>query len=167
MPVILAEHESVEVPEPPAMDVEESVHDKLVELVVTARVTAPAKPLTGATVIVEVPATFAFRVMLVTLAITEKSWTWNVTDAKWDNVPLALVTVPRWLPAGDPWQDKVDTPEPPVMLVVLTVQTRLVELVVTAIVTVLVKPLSGLTVMIDVTVAPAFAFTFVGLAVTV
>ena len=53
------------------------------------------------------------------------------------------------------------------MLVVLTVQTRFVELVATARLTVPVKPFSGVTVMIDVAIAPAFAFTLVGLEVTV
>ncbi len=65
-------HDSVEVPEPPVMLVEDSVQDRLVELVETAKVTVPAKPLTGATVIVEVPATPALTVMLVRLAVTVK-----------------------------------------------------------------------------------------------
>ena len=73
MPAIDAEHDSVEVPEPPAIIVDDSVQDRLVELVVTARVTVPVKPLTGATVIVEVPATPAFTVTLVALAVTVKS----------------------------------------------------------------------------------------------
>jgi len=66
----VAEQDSVEVPEPPVMLVAERVHDRFVEFVVTARVTVPAKPFTGATVIVEVPATPAFTVTLVTLAVT-------------------------------------------------------------------------------------------------
>jgi len=71
------------------------VHDRLVEFVVTARVTVPANPLSGATVIVEVPATLALTVMLVVLAVTVKSWTWNVTVAECDRVPLVPVTVAR------------------------------------------------------------------------
>ena len=62
-------------PEPPVILVEDNVHDRLVELVVTARVTVPAKPFTGATVIVEVPVTPAFTVTLVVLAVTVKSCT--------------------------------------------------------------------------------------------
>jgi len=73
LPAIAAEHDSVEVPEPPVILVDDSVQDRLVELVVTARVTVPVKPLTGATVIVEVPATPAFTVTLVALAVTVKS----------------------------------------------------------------------------------------------
>ena len=71
------------------------------------------------------------------------------------------------MPAGEPWQDNVDVPDPPVMLVALRVQTRLVELVVTASVTVPVKPFTGAMVIVDVAVAPALTLTLVGLAVTV
>jgi len=71
------------------------------------------------------------------------------------------------LPAGVPWHDSVEVPEPPVMLVALRVQTRLVELVVTASVTVPVKPFTGATVIVEVAVAPALTGTLVGLAVTV
>ncbi len=39
------------------------------------RVTVPAKPFTGATIVVEVPATPAFTVRLVGAAATVKSWT--------------------------------------------------------------------------------------------
>ena len=69
------------------------------------------------------------------------------------------------MPAGEPWQESVDVPEPPVILVELRVQTRLVELVVTTRVTVPVKPLRGLTVIVEVAVAPALTLTLVGLAV--
>lgn len=75
MPAIDALQERVEVPEPPAIDVEDRVHDKLVELVVTARVTVPVKPLTGATVMVAVPTTPAFTVTFAVLEATVKSWT--------------------------------------------------------------------------------------------
>jgi len=75
-------HDRVDVPEPPVMLVEVRVHDRLVELVVTARVTVPVNPLTGATVIVEVPAALTFTLTLVELAVTVKSWTWYVTVAE-------------------------------------------------------------------------------------
>ena len=71
------------------------------------------------------------------------------------------------MPAGEPWQDNVEVPEPPVILVALRVQTRLVELVVTARVTVPAKPFTGATVMVEVPVTPAFTVTLVVLAVTV
>jgi hypothetical protein len=63
----------VEVPVPPGIEVEVRVQDRFVELAVTARVTVPAKPFRGATVIVEVPATPTFTVTLVALAVTVKS----------------------------------------------------------------------------------------------
>ena len=55
-------------------------------------------------------------------------------------------------------------PEPPAILVELNAQTRLVEFVVTARVTVPVKPLTAVTVIAEVLVAPAFTLTPVGLA---
>ena len=82
MPATAAEQDSVEVPEPPGMLVEDRVQMRLVELVVTARVTVPVKPFTGATVIVEVPVTPAFTVTLVVLALTVKSWAWKITFTK-------------------------------------------------------------------------------------
>jgi hypothetical protein len=57
------------------MDVAVRVHDRFVELVVTARITAPVNPFSGATVTVEVPATPAFTGTLVGLAAIVKSWT--------------------------------------------------------------------------------------------
>jgi hypothetical protein len=52
------------------------VHDRLVEFVATTRLTVPANPLIGETVIVEVPATPTFTVTLLGLADIVKSWTW-------------------------------------------------------------------------------------------
>ena len=75
MPATLPAHDRVGVPEPPGIDIEDRVHDKFVELVVTPRVTVAAKPSTGATVIVAVPTTPAFRVTLEMLAVNVKSWT--------------------------------------------------------------------------------------------
>jgi len=79
LPAIEAEHDSVELPDPPVMLVGESVHDKFVELVVSARATAPVKPLTGDTEIVEVPATPVLTLTTVGFAETVKSCAWNVT----------------------------------------------------------------------------------------
>ena len=71
------------------------------------------------------------------------------------------------MPATVALHDRVDVPEPPVILVALSVQTRLVELVVTASVTVPVNPFTGVTVIVDVPVAPALTVTLVVVAVTV
>jgi hypothetical protein len=61
------------VPEPPVIEVEDSVQTRLLELVVTARVTVPVKLFRGATVIVEVAPEPALAVRLVGLADNEKS----------------------------------------------------------------------------------------------
>jgi len=65
--------ESVEVPDPPEMLVEDKLHERLVELVVTDRATVPAKPLTEPIVIIDIPATPVFTVTLVGLAVMLKS----------------------------------------------------------------------------------------------
>jgi len=49
-------------------------HTRLVEFVVTARATVPANPLTGATVIVELPAEPALSATIVGFAFSVKSW---------------------------------------------------------------------------------------------
>ena len=72
MLAIVALQDSVEVPDP-AMEVNDSEHERFVEFVVTARVTDPVNPFTAPTVIVEVPVTPAFTVTLVVLAVTVKS----------------------------------------------------------------------------------------------
>lgn len=64
----------VDVPEPPVRLVADRVQDRLVELVVTARVTVPVKPFKGATEILEVPAMPTLTAILVGLAETAKSW---------------------------------------------------------------------------------------------
>jgi hypothetical protein len=74
-------HESVDVPEPPVIDVEDSIQDRLVELVVAARVTIPANPFIEPTVIVEVPDEPALTLTLPEAAVTVKSWIVMVTVA--------------------------------------------------------------------------------------
>jgi len=51
---------------------EERVQNRFAELVVRARATVPAKPSTGDTMIVEVPAELAFTVTLTGLAMMLK-----------------------------------------------------------------------------------------------
>ena len=85
--------DKVEVPEPPVMLVELKVHDRLVEFVVTARVTAPVKPFTGTTVTVEIPAAPTFALTVVGLAATVKSWKVKVTDVELVVDPLIAATV--------------------------------------------------------------------------
>lgn len=64
-------------------------------------------------------------------------------------------------------QDRVLVPEPPVMLVGLRVQLRLVELVVTVRATVPAKPFNGATVIVEVPATPTVVVTLVGLAAMV
>jgi hypothetical protein len=71
------------------------------------------------------------------------------------------------LPAGDPRQDRVELPEPPVIVVGESVQTRFVEFVVTERVTVPLKPFTGATVMVELPMPLEFTVTVVGLAVMV
>ena len=85
----------VTVPEP-MIDVELRVTERLVELVMTARLTTPVKPLTAVTVIVETPLEPTLALTLVGLAVTVKSWTLYVAVALWDGVvELLPVTVAR------------------------------------------------------------------------
>jgi hypothetical protein len=76
---------------------EESVQTRLVELVVTERVTVPVNPFKGATVTVEVPLAPALTVTLVGPDDTAKSgeevWTETETIVEWERDPLVPVTV--------------------------------------------------------------------------
>ena len=60
-------------PEPLVMVLDDSAHERLVEFVVTARVTVPVKPFRGATVTEEVPLTRALTATLVGLDEMVKS----------------------------------------------------------------------------------------------
>jgi hypothetical protein len=68
------------------------------------------------------------------------------------------------LPAVVAVHERVELPDPPVMLVELRVHERFVEFVVTDSVTVPEKPLMGEIVIDDVPATPVFALTLVGLA---
>jgi hypothetical protein len=75
LPGIFAEQDKVEVPDPPLIDVEDRLQDRLVEFVAAARATVPVNPFSAETVIVEVPAVPVVTERLVGLAATAKSWT--------------------------------------------------------------------------------------------
>jgi len=87
--------DKVEVPEPPTIELEDRLHVRLVELVVTARATAPVNPLRAATVIVDVPETPTLVETLLGLAVTVKSCTWYFTVALCERLPLVPVTVAK------------------------------------------------------------------------
>jgi hypothetical protein len=91
-------HDRVEVPEPLAIDVEDSLQTRLVEFVATPRETVPVKPFSGTTVIVEFPTTATLTVTEVGLALIVKSGeltTWYTTLAEWERLLLVPVTVAR------------------------------------------------------------------------
>jgi hypothetical protein len=82
-------------PEPPARVVDDSLHERLVELVVADRLTVPVKPFRGATLIVELPPTPALTLTLVGLEEMVKSDVWTETETlvEWVTDPLVPVTV--------------------------------------------------------------------------
>jgi len=93
VPLAEGVQDSVEVPEPVTL-AGVSVHDRpVVGETAAVRLTTPANPLTGATVIVEVPAVPTVVVTAVGLAVIVKSWTMKVTVALWLRLPLVPVTV--------------------------------------------------------------------------
>jgi len=67
------EQDRVEKPEPPGMMVVFRVHERLVELVVTASVTVPAKPFSDETLIDKTPEKPVGTLTLVALAVIAKS----------------------------------------------------------------------------------------------
>jgi hypothetical protein len=87
--------DKVEVPEPPTIELDDRLHERLVELVVTARETAPVNPLSEATVIVEMPETPTVVETLLGFAVTVKSCAWYFTVALCERPPLVPVTVAR------------------------------------------------------------------------
>jgi hypothetical protein len=69
------------------------------------------------------------------------------------------------LPAGEPVQESVEVPEPPVRLVDESAHDKPVEFVVTTSVTVPEKPFREATVIAEVAEVPTVVVTLVGLAV--
>ena len=82
-------HDRVELPDPVTL-VGETLHDAVV---LVARLTTPAKPLTADIAMLDVPAAFTLTVTLVGLAAIVKSCTMNVTVEACDNAALVPVTV--------------------------------------------------------------------------
>ena len=88
-------HESVLVPDPLVILAGLRVHvSPVAGEMLAVRLTVPVKPLTGMTVIMDVPATPGVVLTTVGLANIWKSTTWTVIVAVvWDSVPLVPVTV--------------------------------------------------------------------------
>ncbi len=131
------------------------------------RATVPVKPPIGATVMVEVPVAPATIVTLVGLAVTEKSIaavTVTVTVAECEREPPVPVTVTAKVLTVLPEQFKVEVPEP-VTLVGVRVQVRPVagDMLEVRDTTPL-KPLTAVTVTVDVPEPGATKLKLVGLA---
>src|SRR6266581_1712289 len=142
-----------------------SVHVRPAGATVLVRVTVPVKPLTGATVMVEVAATPTFTLALVGLAVTVKSGmaTLNVTVMLWDSAAFVPVTVTTKLPLVVAVHERVEVPEP-VTLVGVRVQVMPVAgLLVDVKLTTPANPLTAVTVIAEVP-APV---TLVGVSVHV
>jgi len=82
LPGMFAEQDRVEVPDAPPIDVDERLHDMLVEFDVAARLTVPVNPFRDDTEIVDVPAALVVTETLAGVATTAKSWTWYVTEVE-------------------------------------------------------------------------------------
>jgi len=137
----------------------ETVHDVLLVI----KLTKPVKPLTAATVTVEVPGALALTVTEVGLAAMAKSCTTKVTITEWDREPLAPVTNTCLVPVEVNVHDNVALPEP----VKLAGETVHDAVVLVARLTTPAKPLTADIVMVDVPAAFTFTLTLVGLAVIV
>ncbi len=142
-------------------------HVRLGEGTDSVRLTVPAKPLTLETVMVEVSGVPSAPVTVVGFSEMVKSCTMQVTVVVWDTVPLVPITVMVKVPAL-PLPDSVEVPEPPGIEVGLSVAEKPVDGDTEALrKTVLVKPWTGDTVMVEVHVVPALTVMLVGLAVIV
>ena len=73
LPPTLPLQEMVDVPEPPAIELEDRLHTRLVELVVTTSPTAPGNPFRELIRIVEFPETPTLTEMLVWFVAIVKS----------------------------------------------------------------------------------------------
>jgi len=150
-------HERVDVPEPVTL-----VGDRPQDVLLVARLTISAKPLTGAIVTVDVPVAFTFTLRLVGLAVSVKSWTVKVTVTMCERLPLVPVT-PTWkVPIDVNEHDRVDVPEP-----VTLAGDMVQDVLLVARLTIPAKPLTADTVMLDVPAAFTFTLTLVGLAAIV
>jgi hypothetical protein len=142
---------------------------------VSDNVTVPVKPFVAATVIVEVPGVPTVTLTVVGLAVTVKfgaAVTANATVVEWEIDPLVPVTVTVNEPVAEPVQERVEVPELVVVvsetLAGLRVQVKPVDgEIVSVRATVPAKPLSPVTVMVEVPAFPTITLTLVGLAVTV
>ncbi len=169
----------VAAPEQPTVNVEEpeaprvtlvglGLAEQPVGAPVVVNETIPVKPFTPVTVMVEVPEEPADKLIEVGLAVTVKSVTVTETVAVLDLVPLVPVTVTVKVAALEQLTVSVEMPDVPrLTLVGLSVALQPAGAPVTVRLTIPVKPLTLVTVIVDVAEEPATKVSEVGLAVTV
>jgi hypothetical protein len=138
-----------------------TVHERPVELDVTAIVTAVENPLTGVTVNVDVPAELAIPVTAVGLAPSAKSWTVNVRVIEWERLLLVPVIATRTIDGDEKMQESVELPEPAMLF-----GETLHEVLFVLRLTTPVKPFNAVMVMLEAPVEPTFMLTLVGFPVT-
>ncbi len=159
LPVAAKLQDSVDVPDPPVIDVGVNVHAVLPLVSATAAVNA----LRGEIVMVEVPGLPTTTITVVGLAEMLKSGAAvivNTTVAVWLRVPLEPVNMTVTNPVAANVHDRVELPDPPVTEVGLIVHALL--LLVSA--TIPVKLFKGEIVIVDVPGEPTTTVTAVGLA---
>ena len=158
METVVNVQERVELPEPVTL-----VGVSVQAVLLLARLTVPANPLSPVMVIVDVPAAPTLTGTVVGLAVIVKpAAALKVTVTEWDREPLVPVTVTWNVPLVANVQDRVELPEP-VTLVGLSEQ----EVLLVARPTTPAKPFTLVTVMVEVAAVPGLNETAVGLAAMV
>lgn len=111
-PLKVAVQDNVEVPEPPVIVVGVSPQVMpLVGEVAIVKVTVPAKPLDGLTVMIALNGEPTFPLRLVGAALMLKSSIVNVAVVEWESVPLVPVIVSVYVPAIVELQDTEAAPD--------------------------------------------------------
>jgi hypothetical protein len=147
-------HDSVTLPDPVRF-----VGDTVQKVLLVVRLTTPANPLTAVIVIVEVPVTPGLTVTLVGLAVIVKSWTMYVTVTEWDNEALVPVT-PTWnVPSDANVHERMELPEAGTLFGEMLHEVLLVPRPTTP-----AKPLTGVTIIVEVAVVPALTGMLIGFA---
>src|SRR5438552_18693967 len=130
------------------------------------RTTVTEKPVRGDRVIVDVPRELTTTVTAVGLAEIVKSGgtvTLKPTETEWNREPLAPVTMTVTAPVAAKVQDSVEEPEPPVTVTGVNVQAELSAVSATS----PTNPLTGETVIDEVSGEPTVVVTVAGIAVIV
>jgi len=137
-------HDSVALPEPVTL-VGLAAHAVLL----VAKPTVPAKPLSAEMVTVDVPAFPAFTMTVVGVRLIAKSWTVNVTIAECDKPPLVPIVAMWMVEAEGNEHDRAELPE-----LVMVVGDAVQDVLLVARLTVPAKPFSPDIAMVEVNADP-------------